>query len=432
MDNEKKIGFWSVVALVIGSQVGSGIFLLPTNLAPFGWYSIFGWIISGIGAITLAMVFAKLCFWFPRTGGPHVYAFEAFGIIVGFFTGWTYWVISWVSTIAVIIAISDYLGSLFGTISSGGNLIIQLILLLSVALLNLKGVNAAGNIEFILTILKFIPLIVLPIFGFIYFNSSHIKMSQEILSTSTVNILNRLMLLTLWGFIGLESATTPAGSVKNPSKTIPTAIIAGTVVVVFLYLFNSVGILGAMPSDKFVQSQAPYADVVRYIFGGQWHVLISIIASILCFGTLNAWTLSSGQIALGLAKDNFLPPFFGKTNKNGAPYFAIFLSSIGTIVLLYLVAHDNISNRIEKIIDFSVIAFLFVYLISCLSLLKLNFSKGNNSIIVWCYGGIATCFCLWILSQTGIKILFFASLFILTGIPMWFLKNLKIKILKKS
>src|SRR5580704_3865971 len=104
----QKIGFWAVFALVAGSQIGSGVFMQPASLAPFGLYGLFGWLISGAGAIALALVFAWLCANFPKTGGPCVYMQEAFGPVVGYFTGWTYWVISWVSTTVLFVAAVGY------------------------------------------------------------------------------------------------------------------------------------------------------------------------------------------------------------------------------------------------------------------------------------------------------------------------------------
>src|SRR3989338_1171772 len=174
-----KIGFWSLFALVTGSQIGSGIFMLPANLAPFGWFSLLGWAISGVGAIALALVFAKLCSWFPKTGGPHVYARAAFGDKIAFWTGWTYWVVSWVSTTAVIVATVGYLSPLFGPFSANATLIGQVCLLGIVTWLNLQGVYAAGRVEFILTLLKFIPLIALPILGLIYFNADNIQIAPQ-------------------------------------------------------------------------------------------------------------------------------------------------------------------------------------------------------------------------------------------------------------
>ena len=169
----RKIGFWAVFAFVTGSQIGSGVFMLPASLAAFGSYSLAGWIISGLGAISLALVFALLCAQYPKTGGPHVYVKEAFGAHAAFFAGWTYWVISWISTTAVIIASIGYLTPLIGDHSATTNLILQLMLLIIITALNFKGVKAAGNAEFILTLLKLIPLVIMPVVALFFFDSNN-------------------------------------------------------------------------------------------------------------------------------------------------------------------------------------------------------------------------------------------------------------------
>src|SRR5271163_1332369 len=125
----QKIGFWAVFALVAGSQIGSGVFMQPASLAPFGIYSIFGWLISSGGAIALALVFSWLVTKHPKTGGPCVYAEVAFGKTVGFFIGWTYWVISWVSTTVLFVASIGYLSPLLGHPSASVRLILELLLL---------------------------------------------------------------------------------------------------------------------------------------------------------------------------------------------------------------------------------------------------------------------------------------------------------------
>jgi APA family basic amino acid/polyamine antiporter len=402
-----KLGFWSVFAIVISAQIGSGIFMLPAALAPFGPYGLAGWVISSFGAIALAMVFARLCSLLPKTGGPHVYALEAFGPRIGFFTGWTYWVVSWVSTTAVVVASVGYLDPLFGPFSPETTLSLQLTVLFGLTALNCLGVYASGMAEFVLTVLKFIPLVILPALALAYFNSDNITMSSEALNMPIGKMLGHVVLLTLWGFIGLETATTPAGSIENPSKTIPRAIVLGTLTVAAIYIFNSIGILGAVPGANLAQSKAPYADMTQHLFGGNWYLLISLIASVLCFGTLNAWILSSGQIALGLASDQLLPRFFAQTNKHGAPYVALLISSLGTAPLLVLTTHSNLAAQITMIIDFSVTAFLFVYAVCCLALFKLT--KSWSSLV-------ALTFCGWILSETTLTTLATASLFVFSGV----------------
>ncbi|MEI6805242.1 MAG: amino acid permease [Myxococcaceae bacterium] len=417
-----KIGFWSLFALVTGSQIGSGIFMLPANLAPYGVFSLLGWIVSGVGAIALALVFAKLCGWFPKTGGPHVYAQEAFGRQVGFFTGWTYWVVSWVSTTAVIVASVGYLSPLFGPFLPNEMLTWQIVILALVTWLNLQGVYAAGRVESVLTIIKFLPLIILPALGIIYFNAENIQMTAAVAAMPTSIKMSHVILLTLWGFIGLESGTTPADSVENPSKTIPKAIVFGTIAVAGIYLFNSIGILGAMPSSELAQSKAPYCDLTQHLFGGQWYLLVSLIASVLCLGTLNAWALASGQIALGLSQDKLVPAFFGKTNKHQAPYVALLISAFGILPLLFLTTHTTLADQIAMIIDFSVTAFLFVYVVACLAFFKILRKQEKQSIVSWIYGLIALCFCLWVLSETSLRTLGVAALFTLSGIPVLFLR----------
>jgi basic amino acid/polyamine antiporter, APA family len=422
MSTQHKIGFWSVFALVTGSQIGSGVFMLPAALAPYGLMSLLGWIISGIGAIALALVFAGLCCRFPRTGGPHVYVMQSFGHTAGFFTGWTYWVISWVSTTAVVVASIGYLTPLIGNHGAEVNLVLQIGLLAIITGLNLKGVDAAGHAEFVLTVLKIIPLIVLPAAALYYFDVKNFVMTPEVQALPTSKILAQVTLFTLWGFIGLELGTTPAGSVENPGKTIPRAIVFGTLTVAILYLFNSIGIMGLIPGSDLVTAKAPYVDMAQRLFGGHWYLAISIIASIICIGTLNAWVLSTGQIALGLAEDRLMPPVFAHRNTNDAPFWGIITSCFGIVPLLILTADESISKQISTIVDISVTAFLFVYLSCCLAFIRLLWTRE----VAPCasrifYAAVATGFCAWVIYETPPSTLAVALIFTLSGIPGYFL-----------
>jgi APA family basic amino acid/polyamine antiporter len=414
-----KIGFWSVFSIVIGGQIGSGVFMLPSSLASFGAYSVLGWVVSGVGAISLALVFSDLCHRFPRTGGPHVYVKEMFGPFASFFTGWTYWVISWVGSAAVIISSIGYLSPFLGGQPPVVYLALEIALLLFLTWINLKGIEVAGEAEFILTVIKVIPLFILPVVAAFSFNTNNFMITLEAESLPLSTMLANIALLTLWGFIGLETATTPAGSVDNPSKTIPRAIILGTLCVVVIYVMNSVVIMGCMPGNVLAASKAPYVDVTQQLFGGDWHLIISLIASIICIGSLNAWVLSGGQIALGLAEEGLMPKAFGRKNKNDAPQLALVLSCLGLIPLLVLTASDSFSKQINAIIEFSVAAFLFVYIICCLAYLKLLFTE-LAPLRKWVYGIISLAFCCWILYETPLKTIGISLMFVLSGLPIHF------------
>ncbi len=419
--NTKKIGFWSVFALVTGSQIGSGVFMLPTKLAPYGLYALCGWLIAGCGALSLSLVFAKLCSWFPKTGGPHVYVQQAFGVMPAFFTGWTYWVISWVSTTAVVTAIVSNIIPLIGEHSPAVYLFLQLMILCIVTALNFRGVSAAGNVEFFLTVIKIIPLLLVPMAALFYFKSSNFMIDSTISTFKVTDILSAVTVSAFWGFIGLESGTTPAGSVENPTKTIPRAVIAGTASVACLYMFNSLGVMGIVPGDVLMHSVAPYADAVKMLLGGSWYVVITSIAAIICVGTLNAWMLTSGQIALGLAQDGFMPEWFGKKNSFDAPYVGLLLSFLGIVPLLCLTASGGLAAQITIIIDISVTAFLFVYALCCLSFFKVFFDKKLlfTHWVSLLYGFFALLFCCWFMATQSFITLGVASLFTLSGLPVY-------------
>jgi len=426
MNIPRNIGFWSVLAIVMSSQIGSGVFMLPAILAPYGYYSLAGWLISSSGAVFLAIMFALLCSRFPKTGGPHAYVQSAFGSHIAFFIGWAYWVVSWVSTVAVIVTCVGYLSPFIGDRSPMIYLVIEISLLCIITMLNIKGVYAAGKVGFFLNLIRFIPLFVLPLIALHYFKSSNFAVSNEISSLSTTQILGQVAILAIWGFIGLETGTTPAGSVENPSKTIPRAVIFGTICVALLYALNSIGIMGLIPANELVNSKAPYADATQYIFGGNWHLLISIIASMVLIGTINAWTLASGQIILGLAEDNLMPKFFAKKNSRHAPFWGILVSSAGIVILLILTSDKSLAKQISAIIDYSVAVFLFVYLVCGFAAIKISMNKNSNTkIFQWLAIYIAIAFCSWVIYETPLKHLAVSSLFVLSGLPVYFFWYLK-------
>lgn len=411
----KKMGFWEILALVLGAQVGSGILILPTELAPFGMYTIAGWALACLGAISLAFVFSDLCSAYPKTGGPSVYVNEAFGKIPAFFTGWTYWLVSWVSTSIVVIACIGYLSPFFTNFTKETFLNLELILLFIITLINCLSVILSGKFEFLITLMKFIPLIIIPGLAFCNFDISNFKLNTVYQNESSVKIISECTLMAFWGFIGIECATTPAGTVENPKKNIPLAIIFGTMCAAFLYFINCLGIMGAIDGSILEKSVAPFVVFIENIIPGNLaKYTISIIGFIICLGTLNAWTLTSGQIALGMAENKLLPTIFGKTNKNKAPIFSIIISSLGIAIILILTMQDSVAQQLKEIIDFSVISFLGIYLISSISYMKLIVKKiiSYQALI-----GFGSCiFCTYVIACSTTKAILIASLFTLSGI----------------
>ncbi|MDR2645920.1 MAG: amino acid permease [Holosporaceae bacterium] len=411
----KKMKFGAVLAIVFGSQIGSGIFVLPATLAPFGIFGVFGWGLASLGAMLLAFVFADLCSKFPQTGGPHVYIQEVFGRKVGFFVGWIYWLVSWTSTSVVVIAAIASLSTFIGNdVSSHVYLCGEIVLLCIIAAINCKSVNLAGNVGILLTLLKFIPFILVPAVLFCSFDGRNIVTAPQYSNFSAMKLAMIAAVESFWGFIGVECATAPAGAVENPAKTIPRAIIIGTLGVAVVYFLNNLSIMGVIPGDALASSNAPYVDAINSVLGKNISMIISVMAFFLMAGTANTWTLASAQISFGLAQDGLLPPLFAKKNRNLAPYASVLISSLGIIPILLLSKDQNLSEQINNIINFSVEIFLIVYVISCLAFIKINRNSGK----IWktVLGVAALSFCAVMMVNSSVQSMLVALLFAASGI----------------
>lgn len=410
---KNKTGFWSVLALVMGSQVGTGAFMVPACLAPFGFGGLQGWLVSGTGAVLLALVFARLCCAFPRTGGPHVFAEAVFGRFAGFVTGWTYWMVSWISTAAVISTMAGFLLPLVGPLSPGGVVMLEWGLLLSFLLVNLRGIVFSGRVELFLSACKVFVFLVIPLVALAFFDPAHA--GTRPVQDGTLETPATLTMLTLWCFVGLEAGTTPAGSVERPHITIPRAVVWGTLGVALLYILNSFCMIGALPWQTLASSSAPYADLARMVLGEKGGLVVSALGAFVCMGTMNAWILVSGQVGLGLAEGAFFPTWFSRTNRYGAPYVSLLLSSVGLFPLLLLTARPRLADQVLMIVDVSTAALLWVYGLCACAWLVCWWRDASRTVRGGIAGGGALLFCIWLLVCVDKTVLLQATLLPLAG-----------------
>lgn len=407
----QKMGFNSVLAVVFGSQIGAGILVLPAQLAPFGYYGIFGWILAGVVAMMLAFIFAELCEKYPVTGGVYAYVQKIFGNKAAFFTGWTYWIASMVSNIVLVITAINCLSVFIGH-SSILHSCLEVGLIFALMLLNCTSVKLSGWIEIALTILKFIPFLIVPLLILPSFDISNIQVSEHLVNNSTIEVLAKVLLMSFFCFVGVECATVPAGSVENPKKTIPRAIIIGTACVVGIYFVNTTSIMGTLPGKELTASAAPFVDAIQKVYGTNISIIVSVITSIVVIGTLNAWILTSSQILFGLAKDGFMPEAVSKQNSSGSPYVSVIINCISMLPILFLTKVDSLSAQVMNIIDFSVITFVFVYAMCTLSFIRI--SKGHWIKVL--FGLITLSVCVLVIYKSPKECLLYSSLFVMSGV----------------
>lgn len=415
-----------LTALVTGNMIGSGVFLLPASLASYGSISILSWMFTALGALSLAMVFGKLSTFIRKTGGPYAYCHEGFGDCIGFLVAYNYWIALCVGNAAIVVAFTGYLTTFFPAIKNGPPILSYFVSISAIWLLtfvNIIGIRRAGLLQVVTTILKLIPLLLIAIIGLFYFKFTHLEFFN-ISGQSNFSAFTSAAALTLWSFIGLESATVPAREAENPSHNIFLATLLGTLVASLVYVVSTTVIMGIIPIKALAHSTAPYAEAAETIFGWWGGKMIALGAVISCFGTLNGWILLQGQIPFAAAKDHLFPAAFAKESRFLTPAFALCVSSILISLLLILTLNNNLVTQFTFIILLATLASLIPYFLTVMSELvlfitrreafKLKYPKLSLSVSV-----IAGIYAFWMVIGAGHEVVFYGTLLFLSGVPVY-------------
>jgi APA family basic amino acid/polyamine antiporter len=358
----KSIGFWICFALIVGNMIGSGIFLLPSNLAVYGGISLWGWIISALGAFALASVFGKLSALIKRGGGPYAYTREGFGDFAAFWIAWGYWISCWSAVAAIAIAFSGAM-AIFLPILSGNNFVGSIFAVTCVVILtavNLLDIGKVGKLQFVTTLLKLIPLVLIGTLGFVYFEPAHFEPFNQS-DESTMSAIASTATLTLWAFLGFESATIVSHKVRNAAVTVPRATFYGTVFVAIVYMASCFAVMGIVEPSILQNSTAPFADAAAVIWGDWASYFIAAGTGIACFGAMNGWILMQGEIPHAAATDHLFPRQFARLSKNNVPYIGVLFSSGLVVVLLLSTSHLGIVKQFEIIILLSTLTAVIPY-----------------------------------------------------------------------
>ena len=412
-------------SLVVGNMIGSGVFLLPASLAAYGGISVIGWLVTSVGALLLALVFARLSSFMPAAGGPYAYTRRGFGDFAGFLVAWGYWISIWTSNAAISVAFVSYLTVFFPALATNGALAatvaIATIWLLS--WINSAGVRNAAWVQLITTILKLVPLVVIATLGLLFFNADHFT-PFNVSGGSNLSAVTATVALTLWAFLGLESATIPADDIRDPQRTIPRATILGTVVTALVYVFGTVAVMGIIPPEGLAASNAPYADAAREVWGSWAGYAVGAGAAISCFGALNGWILLQGQMPLAAARDGLFPKAFGRISPRGTPAVGIVMSSVLVTVLIGMNYTKGLVEQFNFIILLAALHTLVAYTLSSMGELMIFIRererfKGQRLFGSSVIAVLAFLYSLWAIAGAGSQIVYWGILMLFAGVPVY-------------
>lgn len=286
--------------------------------------------------------------------------------------------------------------------------------------LNIWGVRAAGNMQLITVVLKLAPLLALAVFGIFYFDPKILTSTHP--SGSPLSAINTTAAFTMWAFLGLECATIPAEHVKNPKKTIPRATMLGTIIAAGFYIVCTTVVMGIIPGATLAHSNAPFADAARLLWGNWAGYLIAAAAMISCFGALNGWILMQGQFPQAVANDGLFPRLFARESRRGTPTVGLLVSSAFATLLILMNYSHGLVAMFNIIILLTVFFVLLSYMLCAMAEIILSRSQQGPRkphIAHVMLAALAFAFALWAAAGTGKDSLYWGTLLLLAGIPIY-------------
>jgi len=409
--------------LVAGNMIGTGVFLLPVNLAQVGGIAIFGWVIATVGVAALGLCFAKLGQLDPQPGGPYAYARDFLGSYAGFQTNYVYWFGNWIGNIAIAVAAVGYLtelvpgisGPVAGVLATGG-----LIWLLTFA--NILGPRVVGALEAWTMLLAIIPILAIALFGWFWFDSGKFMSGWNVSGGTDMHAVSRAASMALWAYMGIESATVSAGVIENPKRNVPLATLMGLGAAAVIYVLSSTVIMGLMTNEELRTAHAPFAEAARMAVGEWGAIVIAICAVLKSVGSLGGWMLLVGQSGKAAADDGMFPRVFSRLNKNGVPGRGLIIVSTLMTLVLFATMSPTLAEQFNHIVDLAVILIIVPYIYSAVAVVKVvhdhgvsHSSFGNFKLIAL----IAVIYCLWAMWGGDPKTVVYAMVALLISVPLY-------------
>lgn len=400
-----KLGFWMCLALVMGNMIGSGVFLLPASLAPYGWNAVAAWGVTIAGAVALGLVIARLTRALPEANGAIGIVEHVWGPVPGFVIGWAYWVSIWTAVVTIAVAAISY-ASVFVPILGRWPGVSALALMWLLILVNLRGARAAGGFQLATTVLKLMPLIaVIVIIGIILARDGTARLAPWPTEGLALGQINIAATLTLWALLGFESATICANKIERPEVIIPRATVVGVVATGIIYLIVCSGIELMLPAAEAAASPAPFGLFVEREWGSGAGLAISAFAAISAIGALNGWILLQGELPLDMARRAMLPPWLAGTDDTGTPARALTVSGILASILVLLQSGSGTADLFKFMLLISTSANLWFYLAASLTALRLGlvmpvaaFGAIYSIWTLWGAGVVASAWCVGLMA----------------------------------
>ncbi|HKP66443.1 MAG TPA: putrescine-ornithine antiporter, partial [Casimicrobiaceae bacterium] len=366
MASTKKMSMMQLTVLVAVNMMGSGIIMLPANMAQVGAISLLSWGVTAVGSMAIAYGFAQAGVFNTRPGGMAAYAEDAYGRDGYFVTFFLYFISLAIGNVAIAISAVGYLAAFFPfmSVTPIATCVSVIVVVWLTTVANFGGPSITGKLGAITVWGVIIPVAGLSIIGWFWFKSSTFSEAWNPQGMSLLAGVDSSIALTLWAFLGMESAAQNSDAVENPKKNVPLACMFGTLGAAVIYILSTAVIQGIVPNADLAKSTGPFADAYAQMFNPTVGGIIRALAVMACLGSLLGWQFTIGQTAKAAAMERFFPQIFSKTNSLAAPVAGMIIMGVVQTVLALSTISPSLSKQFSVLVNLAVVTNVIPYIVA--------------------------------------------------------------------
>jgi putrescine:ornithine antiporter len=419
-DASKKMTLTGLTTLVAVNMMGSGIIMLPASMAQIGAISLLSWIVTAVGSMAIAYSFAQLGVLCPRSGGMSAYSEEAHGKSSYFMASFLYYLSLAIGNVAIAISAVGYLTPFIPWLGTGATPlfvgVVGLIWITTVA--NFGGPKVTGQIGAVTVWGVIIPVAGLSIIGWFWFSADTFAQAWNPNKVAMGDAIAQSIPLTLWAFLGMESAAQNSDAVENPEKNVPLACLLGTLGAAVVYVLSTTVIMGIVDNKDLANSSAPFAYVYAQMFNDTIGNIIMALAVLACVGSLLGWQFTLSTTSKYTADEGMFPKIFAKVNGMGAPIAGMLIAGVLQTLMAFSTMSPDASSQFSKLVDLAAVTNIVPYITS-ISALMLVMNKAGVSQAVYkrnvAVALVAIAYSIYALYASGMEAVFGGMMVMMVG-----------------
>jgi putrescine:ornithine antiporter len=362
----KKMNVVQLTFIVAVNMMGSGIIMLPTNMAQVGAISLLSWIVTAVGSMAIAWGFAQAGLFNQREGGMSAYAEDSYGKPGYFIVFFLYFISLAIGNVAIAISAVGYLASFFPWLSSTTVAttigVIGLLWLTTIA--NFGGPSVTGKIGSVTVWGVILPVGFISFLGWFWFKSETFSAAWNPNGLSLAEGMGSSIALTLWAFLGMESAAQNSSAVENPKRDVPLACMFGTLGAAVIYILSTAVIQGIVPNEELAKSTGPFGLAFSHMFNPTVGSIVMALAVLACLGSLLGWQFTISTTAKSAADQGMFPSFFRKLNRMGAPVVGMVVMGVVQSLMALSTASPTLSETFGVLVSLAVVTNVIPYIIA--------------------------------------------------------------------